>query len=148
MRAAGPSPTGLWVGLAVGVPIMAVGVRGALVDAALTHPAELARWVVGAAVVHDLLLAPAVLAAGWSARRVTPAAAWPVVRWGLVTTGVLALLAWPLVRGYGRDPAVPSLLPRDYAGGLVGAVAAVWLAVAVLCAWRRLGTARRSSRSP
>lgn len=123
---------GLWLGVVVGAPVMACAVRGALVDASLTRPPELAAWVAGSAVVHDLVVAPLAAAAGWAARRATPARSWPAVRWGLVTTGVLALLAWPLVRGYGRDPSVPSLLPRDYGAGLAAAVATVWLVVAVL----------------
>jgi hypothetical protein len=133
------SHRGLLVGLALGAPLMAYGVRGALVDASLTHPFELARWVVGSALAHDLVLAPAVLAVGWAAHRTTPRPAWPAVRWGLVTTGVLALLAWPFVRGYGRDPNIPSLLPRDYAAGTAVAVAVVWAAVviAVVVAYRR-----------
>lgn len=141
------SRRGLLVGLAVGVPVMAYGVRGVFVDAARTHPAELARWVVGAAIVHDLVLVPAVLAVGWLGRRLVPPAHWPLVRAGLLTTGVLALVGWPFVRGYGATPRNPSLLPRDYGAGLAAAIAAVWLAVAVLAvvaALRRRYQARRA----
>ena len=49
------SRRGLLVGLAVGLPVIAYGVRGLLVDADRTQPAELARWIVGAAVVNDAL---------------------------------------------------------------------------------------------
>jgi hypothetical protein len=123
------SRRGLLLGLTLGVPLIAYGVRGAVVDGARTHPAELARWVVGAAVVNDLVLMPAVFGAGWAARRLVPERLWPAVRAGMLTTGVLALVAWPFVRGYGRDEANPSLLPRDYGGGLLRAVVAVWLVV-------------------
>lgn len=138
------SRAGLIAGLALGLPLVAYGVRGVLVDAARTHPAELTRWVVGGAVVHDLVLVPVVLAVGWAARRAVPARAWPAVRTGLVTSGTLALVAWPFVRGYGRDPANPSLLPRDYAGGLAAALAVVWAGVAL---WLvvRWAQARRAS---
>jgi hypothetical protein len=153
MTAAHPPDTtsrrGLLVGLALGLPVIAYGVRGVVVDGARTHPAELTRWIVGAAAVNDLVLVPAVLAVGWAAHRVTPAWLWPAVRAGLQTTGVLALVAWPFVRGYGRDPANPSLLPRDYAGGLVAAIAVVWLVVAVRAAVRAVTTrARRRARTP
>jgi hypothetical protein len=125
-------PRGFWVGLALGVPIMAVGVVGALDNAERTHPAELARWVVGGALVHDALVLPIVLLVGWGARRLTPPVAWPAVRWALATSAVVALVAWPFVRGYGRRASNPSLLPRDYASGTLLAVAAVW---AVAIAW-------------
>lgn len=137
------SRRGLLIGLATGLPVIAYGLRGVLVDADDTHPAELARWVVGAALVHDVVLAPAVLAVGWALSKVVPPSAWRPVRWGLMTTGLLALVAWPLVRGYGEDPTIPSLLPRDYASGLATGVAAVWLAAA---AW--FAVVRRSSQHP
>jgi hypothetical protein len=116
---AGRQPRGFWIGLALGLPLMAVGLVGAFDNAARTHPAELGRGVV--------------------ARRVTPAAAWPAVRWALATSGVVALVAWPFVRGYGRRPANPSLLPRDYALGTWVALAAVWVVAAIWAsvAWRR-----------
>lgn len=131
------SRRGLLAGLALGLPIMAYGARGVVVDGALTHPAELARWVVGAAAVNDLVLVPVVLGAGWLGRRSVPGDLWPAVRAGLATTGVLALVGWPFLRGYGADPGNPSLLPRDYGAGLAAAVAAVWTVVAALALVRR-----------
>lgn len=142
MTAAGDLPAttsrrGLLVGLAMGLPVIAFGVRGALVDGARTHPAELARWIVGAAVVNDLVVVPVVFAVGWLARRLVPGDLWPAVRAGLVTTGVLALVGWPFVRGDGADPRNPSLLPRSYGAGLAAAITAVWVVVAVLALARR-----------
>jgi hypothetical protein len=137
------SRAGLVTGLVLGVPVIAYGIRGVLVDGARTRPGELARWIVGAAVVHDLVLVPVVLAVGWGLRRLVPASVWPAVRAGLVTTGVLMLVGWPFVRGYGRDPTDPSLLPRDYGTGLAVAVACVWLGVAGWAVVEALGRRRR-----
>lgn len=137
------SRRGLVVGLALGLPIVGYGVRGALVDAADTHPAELGAWIVGSALVDDLVLLPAVLGLGAIARRLTPRAAWPAVRTGLIVTGTLCLVAWPFVRGYGRDPSIPSLLNRNYATGLAAALAVVWAAVAL---WLAVAMARRRRR--
>ena len=94
-RSGATSTRSLLAGLAVGVPIMAYGVRGALVDAADTHPAELARWIAGAAVVHDAVLIPLVAVAAWGLRRVVPPRWWGPVRAALVTAAVLALVAVP-----------------------------------------------------
>lgn len=135
------STRGLLAGLAVGVPVMAYGARGALVDAADTHPAELARWIVGGAVVHDAVLVPLVALAAWGLRRLVPDRWWGPVRAGLVVSGTLCLAAYPFVAGFGRDPRNPSLLPRDYGLGLAGALAVVWLGVA---AWLVAVTRRRS----
>jgi len=125
------SRRGLLVGLAVGLPVIAYGVRGMLVDTDRTHPAELARWIVGAAVVNDALVVPLAMGAAWLARRITPARAWPPVRSGLLATGVMLLVAWPFVRGYGRDATIPSLLERNYAVGVAAAIGLTWVAVAV-----------------
>lgn len=143
-RRAGATPDttsrrGLIAGLALGVPVIAYGMRGVLVDASDTNPAELARWIVGAAVVNDLVLLPLAGVVGYALRRVSPPAAWPIVRAGALTIGVLTLVAWPFVRGYGRDPANPSLLPRDYGLGLavVAAVVATVTAIAAVVVTRR-----------
>ena len=141
------SRRGLIVGLVLGTPVIAYGVRGALVDAADTHPVELARWIVGAAVVNDLVLLPLAGAAAWALRRVIPPAAWPPVRAGALTIAVLTLVAWPFVRGYGRDPANPSLLPRDYGAGLAVAVAVVAAVTAAVTVRRVLTVARPSDAS-
>ncbi len=125
------SRRGLLIGLALGLPVIAYGVRGVFVDAARTHPGELARWIVGAAVVNDALLVPLAIGVAWLARRITPARAWPPVRSGLLATGVVLLVAWPFVRGYGRDPTIPSLLDRNYAVGVAAAIGTTWAAVAV-----------------
>jgi hypothetical protein len=137
------SRRGLTAGLVVGLPVMAFGVRGALAEAARVHPAELARWVVGAAALNDLVLLPVALLVGRAGRRLVPARLWPAVRNGLVASGVLALVSWPFVRGYGRSAGNPSLFPRDYASGLAAALVAAWLAVA---AWLLIDRRRRHRR--
>jgi hypothetical protein len=130
------SRRGLLVGLALGVPVIGYGLRGAIVDADDTHPWELARWVIGSALVHDLLVVPLAACAALVARRLAPAWAWPPIRAGLAATGVLGLVGWPFVRGYGEDPTNPSLLPRNYGAGLAAALGVVWLTVALWGVWR------------
>ncbi|MFN8051986.1 MAG: hypothetical protein U0Q22_11140 [Acidimicrobiales bacterium] len=131
------------LGALVGVPMLAYGVWGVLADADRTHPFELARWVIGADLAHDLLLAPFVVAIGWCIGRVLPPFARSPVRWAAATSGVLALIAWPFVRGYGRNESVPSLLDRNYARGLLVYVGAVWLAAAAWAALRARATHHR-----
>jgi hypothetical protein len=129
------SQRGLAVGLVLGLPVMLFGVRGALLDARDTHPAELGRWLVGSAVAHDLVLLPIVGALAWALHRATPGRAWPAVRGGAIVVGTLALVSWPYAAGYGASAGNPSLLPRDYVLGplLAGAaIVAVTTAVAAL----------------
>lgn len=96
-------------------------------------------WFVGGPVVHDGLVAPIVGVLGLLVTR------WVARPWrtpvtvGLVLTGVLTLLAIPLLWrpfGVARNP---GLHDGDYGTGLAVAVAVVWLAVVVvgLAQWRR-----------
>lgn len=142
------SRRGLLAGLAVGVPLIAYGVRGVLVDARDTHPAELARWLVGVALVDDLVVVPLALLAGVVGRRATPSWAWPAVRAGLLVTAVLVLVGWPFVRGWGADPTNPSLLARDYGAGLAVALGVVWATVAAAALWARRRKASAGRRRP
>lgn len=124
------SRRGLGVGVLLGVPVIAWAVLEAFGDARDTHPGELARWIIGCALVVDLVVIPIALLGG----RLTGARSW--LRWPLAATGTVALVAWPFARGYGRSSGNPTLLPRDYATGTLVAVAAVW-AVAAVGALRR-----------
>ncbi|MDQ3108094.1 MAG: hypothetical protein M3Q68_09865, partial [Actinomycetota bacterium] len=85
-----------------------------------------------------VLLAAAVVA------RVVP----PIARRGvsafLLAAGAIALFSFPFVRGYGRNPTNPSVLPNDYANGLVIVVALI--AIAALC-WSAWEVARRRNRA-
>src|SRR5205823_4862945 len=113
------------------VPVIAYGIRGALVDSNLTHPVELAGWIVGSAVVHDGAVAPVAIAIAFLGRRALPRPLWRPARWVLALSAVLVAIALPLVRGYGRNPRVPSLLSRNYAWGLAAVLLAVWVGAAV-----------------
>ena len=135
---------GQLIGLGLGVPLLAYGLRGVLVDARRTHPGELARWLVGSAILHDALLVPVVLAVSVIVTRLTPAWARPPALWALATSAVLALYAWPFVRGYGRNPSVPSLLARNYASGLAAYAGVV---VVVATAWALLRRRREAARA-
>jgi hypothetical protein len=96
-------------------------------------------WFAGGPVVHDGLVAPIVGVLGLLITR------WVARPWrtpvtvGLVLTGVLTLLAIPLLwRPFGV-PRNPGLHDGDYGTGLAIALAVVWLAVVVvgLAQWRR-----------
>jgi hypothetical protein len=62
----------------------------------------------------------------------------------LIVSGSVTLYAYPFVRGYGRDPHNPSLLPNQY-GWALGTIIALVAATAAL--WG-LWTARRRPRRP
>lgn len=129
-----------WLFLLPGLAAVGYGVSGLLTaDVPL---AAWATWFVGSALLHDVLLAPVWIGLGWLAARVLPRAARPAAVVGGAVAGVLALVAFPFVLGYGADPDNPSFLPHDIGRNLllvdavVLAAAALWGTVATLRARR------------
>ncbi len=125
-----------WPAAAVGWVVMTIGAWGLVSDPHKTRPAESIRFVVGAAIVHDLLLAPAVILAGWGLAKIVPERARGPVQAALIVSGMVALFSVPFVRGYGRVSTNPSILPRNYGGGLAVILAAVWVIAAAAIARR------------
>ena len=132
--ATSPSPRGrfFWPLVVVGWGIMTGGVLGLLRNGGRTHPPELATWLVGSAVVHDALIAPAVLAVGLLVARLAPVRVRRFLQAGLAITGMLVLATFPFVGGFGKRPGNPSALPLDYGRGLLVVLCSVWLVVAAL----------------
>lgn len=111
-----------------------------LVHAALDDWWGLGSWLVGGVVVHDLLLAPVLIAVGIASRKLpvplrAPAAVALIV-WGSIT-----LLAVPVLGRFGALEDNPTLLDRPYLiTWLVGCALTVLLVA--------LAGAVRSERSP
>jgi hypothetical protein len=118
-----------WPCVLVGWAFVANGVRGLLENHRVVRLSGFLRVFIGALLVHDLLLAPFVIAAGTVVSRVVPRPARAGIQAGLIISGVVVLFAFPFVRGYGRIPDNPTILPRNYAEGLVVVLVAVWLGV-------------------
>jgi hypothetical protein len=108
-----------------------------------------AAWFVGGPLIHDGVIAPVVGLAGLLLTRVLPTP-WraPVIA-GVVLSGVLTLVAVPLLwRPYGTV-VNPGLHDRDYGAGLAVALGAVWLAVVVTALIRAAaGPPREPRRGP
>lgn len=136
---AGPSGSVFWVGMATGWAVIGYGVAGLLRNAADTHPRNFLLFFLGSAVAHDVVLAPLVLVVSWLGRRRAPAAARPALAAVLIVSGTVTLYAYPFVRGYGRDPYNPSLLPNHYGWALATILAIVAATVSLWGWW----TARR-----
>jgi hypothetical protein len=108
-------------------------------------------WFVGGPIVHDGLVAPLVGVVGLLLTRfVAPSWRAPVVV-GVVLSAVLTLLAIPLLWRPFHVATNPGLHDRDYAVGLLIALAVVWVGVAVTGLaqqrWSRLALGRDQSGS-
>ena len=108
-----------WVVIVGGWVLMVVAVLGAFGDEALRGSASWARWLVGAAVVHDALLLPLVLGAGWLISRWVPVPFRVPVRAALVIGAIVSLAVWPIAQRWGARDDNPSILPLPVARNLV-----------------------------
>jgi hypothetical protein len=133
---------GFWLAVATGGLVMAFGGWGLLGHAAATRPAAWARWLVAAVLVHDLLVAPALLAAGWLVGRL-PGRWRAPVRAALVVSATVVLVTLPAFLGDGRttQPGNASLLPNHYGRSLALVLAPVWSAALLAVLLRRPGPA-------
>jgi len=134
-----------WVSAAVGWALILVGVRGVFSHRIDTRPAQLARFVVGGALIHDLLVAPLVVLVGVAVARVVRGRARAVVQGALVITATLALFSYPLVRAYGKATRNPTSLPHNYTLNLVLVLGVIWALAAVGVVVRMRTSRRRRS---
>lgn len=94
-------------------------------------------WLAGGPLAHDLLIAPLAGAAGFVLSRFLPERWKTPVKTGAVLTGVLTLLAFPLLwRPFG-GATNPGLHDADTLTGLLLTLAVVWLGVVVAALFRR-----------
>jgi hypothetical protein len=143
---------GFWIALTIGGTVMLYGAFGLVEDAGLAHAREVAWWLIGLNLAHDLVVAPLVCVAGVVvARALRPPWRAPVQS-GLLTSAVVLAVGWMNLRGYGRSRTNPTKLPLDYGTGVVTALAIVWAATALwllvaLFAARRRRTAPRRGQA-
>lgn len=150
----GSGARGLWIGLAIGSPVIAYGVVGLATAAPVGRTLAVGRWAAGLLVLHDALVVPAVLALVYAVRRWAPLRVRPPLVAGLLGTALVLALAAPGVLGLGNPSGNPTVHPFDTtvataaALALVWATAAAWGACAVwggLSARRRPGEAARGT---
>ncbi|MEU0314398.1 hypothetical protein [Nocardioides sp. NPDC006273] len=116
----------------LGTVSMAYGAWLLLSRQDLGQVVEVMIWLAAAVVIHDGILAPAVLALGWLGGRLLPRAVARGAVTVLVLLGPATLVAIPVLGRFGAKPDNPTLLDRDYTQGLlVFAVLCVCAGVAV-----------------
>jgi hypothetical protein len=121
-----------WMTALAGWALIGYGVRGLLHHHINTRPANLATFVVGGALFHDLIFAPVVLGVGAVVARVVPGRIRAVVQGALIVSGCLALFSYPLVRDYAIALHNPSSLPHNYTANLALVLGIVWAAATIL----------------
>jgi len=131
------APRWRWLFVVPGLAAVAYGAYGLWTSLSSEALTSWAVWMLGGALLHDLVVAPVWIGLGWLAARTLPRPARAPVVVGAATSAAVALVAAPFVLGFGGDEGDTSFLPRDYGLTLlvvvvvVLAVSAVWAAVRV-----------------
>jgi hypothetical protein len=109
------------------------------------QPLNLAAWLLGGALIHDLLLLPAYSLADLAGRRVLPPALLNHVRIPVALSGVVLLVYAPRILDRQPQNVVNALgePPPDYLGRWALLTAALFLASAMVYAFRAARAARR-----
>ena len=144
---------GLWVGLTLGLPAVAYGIRGFL----STYPdlqrrLALAKWIVGVDLVHDFLVAPLAIVVGLALRCLVPARVRAPAQFGAFASAIVLALAWRPLTHSAAYKHNATAQPLDYVSatlivlGVVWAIAAMWIAVRLKVARRLLARGAESDR--
>jgi hypothetical protein len=151
-----PTPTGataaiaedygprFWIGVVIGWSIIGFGIHSAYVTKGASRPVYSLKVLVLFALVHDLIVAPAVIGIGLALRRILRGGIIVRVAIGAAIVSIIVTaFAWGEIRGYGRSPSLQSLQLGNYATGLLTVLGTVWGAAAVI-ATVRIVLARRA----
>ncbi|SOD61588.1 hypothetical protein SAMN06297387_103244 [Streptomyces zhaozhouensis] len=123
-----------------GLALMLAGARLMWVATPSGAPFEVAVWLGGALVAHDVVLASLVMLAGLAVPRGPGRGA---VRGGLVVAGCATLVVSPILLRPGA-PRNPTVLSLDYGSNLAALLAAVAVVTAGVALGGRLLAARRA----
>jgi hypothetical protein len=108
-----------------------VGVYG-LVQLAVNVPASslilVAAWLIGAVIIHDGILSPAVVGVGSIMRRLVPDRGRRYLQAALIMGAIVTLIAIPMIYRQGTQPPSKALLLQNFGAnltlllGIIGAV--------------------------
>lgn len=131
-----PHPVGnrriFWTCVLIGWALIVIGIRGVIVDASFTRPPQWSAWFVGAALFHDLVVAPVVFAvAAGLLRRVRRPYRAPLQA-ALVMTALVAAGSLPVVLQLGEPTGNPTVLPENALPAFVVVLAVIWVATFVV----------------
>lgn len=120
---------------AAGGLLMAFGAFRLLTEVALADLFVLAVWLAVAILLHDFVLSPFVVGAGWVLGRTAPPRIRRYLQAFLIVAGLITVIAIPLILREGTQPEQTTLLVQDYSTnlafllGLLAAATAVMFAV-------------------
>jgi hypothetical protein len=93
----------------------------------------LAFWLIGALVIHDGLLSPAVVSISWVLARVVRPRARRYLQFALITGGLVSVIALPMIHRQHQGPVSKALLRQNFSANLTLILAVI--AVLTLAAY-------------
>lgn len=135
-----------WVTAAAGWAVIGYGLWGIFHHHIDTRPANLAKFVVAGALLHDLAFAPLVLILGVLLVRAVGGRARAILQATLIVSGSVALFSFPLVRGYGHATHNPTSEPYNYTANLALVLGLVWT-VAIVVGIRHIRSGRGTNNA-
>lgn len=130
----------LLIAYAVGGTLTLIGAYAFFSTGDLSQWISVAKWFGGGVILHDFVLTPVVLVTGALLVRVVPGPYRAFAQAALYISGAVALSAFVLVLGRGRDPNVPSQQPLPYGRNLLIVVGMIWAVTSALALLRYLRT--------
>lgn len=140
---------GFWIAVVVGGALMAWG--GYLfidATAAFDQRLNFVGYLVGAAVVHDLAVAPVVCGVGLLTARLVPGRARAPVQAGFIASGAVLVVAILPLRGTADAVGNDTIQPLNYATATLTALAIVWVAAGAWLAVRLWRSRAPEGRDP
>jgi hypothetical protein len=125
-----------------GILLGMYGVFRLLTNVGFVELLVLAAWLVGAVVIHDGILSPAVVAVGWFLARTVPPRARRYLQGFLVVGGLMTVVAVPLLLRKDTQPVSKAMLLQEYGANLTLLLA---LAAAVSLLLYAIRVARRTA---
>jgi hypothetical protein len=133
----------------VGVGGILYGIIRIFTDSKDTKPLALVKWLIGALLLHDVIIAPVVVGIGWLLARYVPDRARAFVQGGLITGGLISTIGLLLIWRQGKSSAKSlSLLQQNYAAHLLILLAIVALVTLACYLMSVLRPNRTKTRSP
>lgn len=136
--------------IVLGVGLLVIGGLVLLDDVNPKRYAGLASWLIGAIIIHDGIIAPAVFAIVLVFRRINksvPVVLLLIVQGALVVGSIIVLLVVPEILKKAIGTANPTLLPLDYTTNLLLFLAGLAVLTVAACG-AYLALRRQKARSP
>lgn len=133
--------------IAAGVLLAGFGVFRLLTEVEWPTLFQIGIWLAAAIILHDLILAPSTIGVGWVLRRCVPVRARRYLQAGLIISGLVTVIALPMIYLRGSQPAVKALLLRNY-GANLALISGVIAVIMVLLYVRRVRLDRRAAALP